>query len=102
MKSILRGKMKFPVLILGSTLLLLGAIGLVLPLLPGIPLLIAGLVMLSREYDWARRLLARGQRWLPAVLARSRQAWRSARTLRSQRAPHRPQSCVRYRSTENQ
>jgi len=46
--TILQSKMKYPVLILGWILLLLGVIGLVLPLLPGIPLLIAGLVILSR------------------------------------------------------
>ncbi|HXJ89084.1 MAG TPA: PGPGW domain-containing protein [Candidatus Binatia bacterium] len=94
--------MKFPVLILGSILLLLGAIGLVLPLLPGIPLLIAGLVILSREYNWARRLIARGRRRLPAALAKSRQAWRNVRTECSLRSPHRPQGCARFRSTQNQ
>jgi uncharacterized membrane protein YbaN (DUF454 family) len=94
--------MKYPVLILGWLLMLLGVIGLVLPLLPGIPLLIAGLVILSREYDWARRLLARGRRWLPAVTAKSRQIWRSVRMQYSRRSPQRPQGRAPYRPTENQ
>ena len=42
-------------------LLLLGVVGLFLSLLLGIPILIAALFVLSRRYDWARRLLAGGQ-----------------------------------------
>ena len=76
MKSTLRSnKMKFPVLIFGWILLLGGVLGLLLPLLPGIPLLIAGLVILSREYAWARRLLERGRKWIPAVSAKLRRIW---------------------------
>ena len=83
-------------------LLLLGVIGLVLPLLPGIPLLIAGLVILSREYDWARRLLAKGQRWLPAVSEKIRRLWWRVRMPSAQRSPQRPQGRAPYRPTENQ
>ena len=55
--------------------LMLGLLGLLLPVLPGIPLLVAALFLLSREYDWARRLLARARQWFPAVAARTQQVW---------------------------
>lgn len=38
---------------------MLGVAGLVLPILQGLPLLLVGLVILSREYGWARHLLER-------------------------------------------
>jgi len=101
MKSILRGKMKLPVLVLGWILLLVGVLGLLLPLLPGIPLLLAGLVILSRQYDWARRTLARVQRWLPAVSDHFRRLWRRVGMHSSQRASNRTSTCADYRS-ENQ
>lgn len=41
----------------GSVLLLLGVSGLFLPILPGLPLLAAGLAVLAGEFMWARRLL---------------------------------------------
>lgn len=41
----------------GFGLVFLGVIGLFLPLLPGILFIVAGLVLLAREYHWARRLL---------------------------------------------
>ena len=44
------------VIVLGSTLMLLGAIMLLTPG-PGIPTIIAGLVVLSSEVVWARNLL---------------------------------------------
>lgn len=45
-------------IVLGSTLILLGAIMLLTPG-PGIPTMIGGLVVLSSEVVWARRLLHR-------------------------------------------
>ena len=51
--------MKVLTLVSGWVLLFVGTAGLVLPLLPGIPLLISALVILSREYHWAQRLLVR-------------------------------------------
>ena len=57
----------------GFGLLLVGAVLLVLPG-PGIPLLAAGLALLSLEYHWARRLrewlLRRAQRVAPASRSR--------------------------------
>jgi hypothetical protein len=48
----------------GWTLLVLGVAGLVLPVLPGVPLLFAGLVMLSTNYPWARTCLRRLKLWM--------------------------------------
>ena len=47
----------------GWILLVAGAAGLMLPVLPGVPLLIAGLVMLSADHRWARNCLRRVTLW---------------------------------------
>jgi uncharacterized protein len=47
----------------GWILLVVGAAGLMLPVLPGVPLLIAGLVMLSADHRWARNCLRRVKLW---------------------------------------
>lgn len=61
----------------GWTLLLLGSIGLFLPVLPGVLLLLVGLSILSVEYEWARRWVDALRRRFPmadrklqAILAR--------------------------------
>lgn len=41
----------------GSTLVIIGLTGLVLPVIPGIPLLIAGFALLASEFTWAEVLL---------------------------------------------
>lgn len=46
-------------LITGWTLLVLGVAGLFLPFLQGILFIASGLALLSAEYHWARRILAR-------------------------------------------
>jgi hypothetical protein len=48
----------------GWFLLVVGVAGLALPILPGAPLLVAGLVMLSADYPWARTLLRRVKLWI--------------------------------------
>ncbi len=48
----------------GWFLLVAGVAGLVLPVMPGIPLVAAGLVMLSADYPWARNLMRRARMWL--------------------------------------
>lgn len=51
-------------IILGFTLLGLGVVGLFLPVLQGIALIVAGLLLLAPEFQWAHRLLEWGkQRW---------------------------------------
>jgi hypothetical protein len=44
-------------MLVGTTLVLAGIAGLVLPILPGWLLIIAGLALLARDFFWARRLL---------------------------------------------
>ena len=51
--------------IVGGMLLLIGGlIGWILPVIPGWPLVIPGLMLLSHEFHWARRLLA----WLKSKM----------------------------------
>jgi uncharacterized membrane protein YbaN (DUF454 family) len=44
-------------MILGWICLAVGVLGLLLPVLPGVPLLFGGLILLSANYRWARRVL---------------------------------------------
>ena len=44
-------------LILGWAGIGVGLLGIILPIIPGIPLLIGGLVLLSTQYHWAHRLM---------------------------------------------
>jgi putative transmembrane protein PGPGW len=51
----------------GWGLVILGGAGLLLPVLPGVMLLILGLSFLSLEYKWARRLMGPMLRRFPAA-----------------------------------
>lgn len=53
-------------IIAGVVLLGMGVAGWALPIIPGWALVIPGLLILSREFHWARRLLA----WLRSRLPR--------------------------------
>ena len=44
-------------IILGWICVAGGILGLLLPVLPGVPLLFGGLILLSANYQWARRVL---------------------------------------------
>ena len=68
----------------GWTFLVVGVAGLVLPVLPGVPLLIAGLVMLSADYHWARTSLRRLKLWIRKL---NRHRSGLANALRSCRDP---------------
>jgi hypothetical protein len=48
----------------GSALLVVGIVGLALPVIQGIALIVAGLTLLATEVPWARRLLQALQRRL--------------------------------------
>lgn len=48
----------------GALLILVGLAGLALPVLPGTVLLVAGLLVWSSEFRWARGALARVRAWL--------------------------------------
>ena len=54
---VLRASWRIVVFVVGVTVLLVGLAGLLLPILPGWLLIIAGLAILATEYVWARRLL---------------------------------------------
>jgi uncharacterized membrane protein YbaN (DUF454 family) len=43
----------------GFLLLAAGAVGILLPVVPAVPLLILGLILLARHFAWAHRLLQR-------------------------------------------
>ncbi|MGH9501287.1 MAG: PGPGW domain-containing protein [Terriglobales bacterium] len=55
------------VLISGWTFILLGIVGLFLPILQGVLFLLVGLIILSSEYVWAHRLLTRLRERFPKL-----------------------------------
>ena len=77
-------------IVAGSLLLAAGLVGLVLPILQGMALILAGLAVLATELPWAKRWLAGLRQWLrrlvgrqgpaaPAALANARPAEREER-----------------------
>lgn len=54
-------------LVIGWSLIVLGVIGLFLPVLQGILFLLAGLIILSTEHAWAHRLRERLSAKYPAI-----------------------------------
>jgi uncharacterized membrane protein YbaN (DUF454 family) len=54
-------------IVTGWALLLLGAVGLLLPVLPGVLFLVIGLSILSVEYEWARRWVVALRRRFPTA-----------------------------------
>ena len=64
----------------GWAFIVLGIAGLFLPILQGILFLVIGLLILSREYAWARNLLLRFEQGFPEI---SRKARRGARRVRA-------------------
>ncbi|HEY6307087.1 MAG TPA: PGPGW domain-containing protein [Candidatus Angelobacter sp.] len=56
---------RFALIAAGWILVVLGVAGLFLPVLPGVLLLLAGLSILSYEYDWARRWSLKLRRRFP-------------------------------------
>jgi hypothetical protein len=79
-RVLLRGTERAAVTVVGFILAAVGLAGLLLPILPGWALIIAGLLVLSREYSWAysalafsRRHAARGGASLRSLAARAGQ-----------------------------
>jgi len=62
------------VLIVGWAFILIGIIGLFLPVLQGILCLMIGLIILSTEYHWARRLLEVVKKRFPGLARVSHEA----------------------------
>jgi hypothetical protein len=79
-RFLLRGTRRAAVTVAGFTLAAVGVAGLLLPILPGWALIIAGLIVLSREYSWAynalsfaRRHATRGGASLRSMAGRARE-----------------------------
>lgn len=66
---------KIALLLFGWGFILVGIIGLFLPILQGVLFLLIGLLILSSEYVWAHRLLLKIRNRFPAVVRR----WDEAR-----------------------
>lgn len=71
---------KLAALVLGWGFVALGVIGLFLPVLQGVFFLLIGLFILSSEYVWAHRLLAKIRNRFPTVALRCEKASRNARS----------------------
>jgi uncharacterized membrane protein YbaN (DUF454 family) len=56
----------------GWGLLAAGIAGCILPVIPGIPLALAGLIILARDYAWARAALRRAKRKVVSMRRRAR------------------------------
>ena len=61
------GWKRIVILIAGWIFIALGVAGLFLPFLQGIVFLLIGLVILSREYSWARRILGKVRTRFPKL-----------------------------------
>lgn len=61
-RLVVRGTRRAALTVAGFALVALGIAGLVLPILPGWLLIIAGFAVLSREYSWAHSGLAYARR----------------------------------------
>jgi putative transmembrane protein PGPGW len=77
-RFVVRGSRRAALTLIGLVLVVVGLAGLVLPVLPGWVLIIAGFAVLSREYSWAHSGLAFARRHA----ARSSQKLRSLATRR--------------------
>jgi hypothetical protein len=80
-RLVVRATRRAALTLIGFTLIGLGIAGLVLPVMPGWVLIIAGFAVLSREYSWAqsglafaRRHAARSGRKLRSLATRRRRA----------------------------
>jgi uncharacterized membrane protein YbaN (DUF454 family) len=58
---------RFAVLALGWVLILLGIVGLVLPVVPGAVLMVAGVLIVNPQCVWLRRMLGKCQVRFPVV-----------------------------------
>jgi uncharacterized membrane protein YbaN (DUF454 family) len=85
---------KLLVLITGWAFIVVGIIGLFLPVLQGVLFLMIGLIILSTEYHWARRLLERIKTRFPSVAKVSHKAAEKAKVwLRRIRRQPEPPAC---------
>lgn len=83
-------KSRFFRLVVGWICVLIGVSGIILPILPGIPFLVAGLALLSTEHRWVRRLLVWTKRKLGRWWPRQIQIPRGTAPRRNARRNDRP------------
>jgi uncharacterized membrane protein YbaN (DUF454 family) len=80
--------------LVGWAFIVLGILGLFLPVLQGILFILIGLIILSTEYQWAHRLLEKVKTRFPSAARRSHEASEKAkawlRRLRRQPDPPQP------------
>ncbi len=62
------------ILVVGWGFILLGIVGLFLPILQGVLFLVVGLIILSSEYVWAHQLLSRLRQRFPKITQTAEEA----------------------------
>ena len=100
----------------GWIFLILGVAGLLLPVLPGVPLLIAGLVLLSADHRWARYCLRKVKLWTQELnrdqtkpandqVVMRRPEWEPGLGMKSvhhNQPPRKPKERITMKSTQNE
>ena len=90
------------VLLVGWSLIVLGVIGLFLPVLQGVLFLLIGLFVLSSEYAWARRIRHKALSRYPSMASRSDEAARRAHDVLARLFGPQPGTVRREASKEDQ
>lgn len=67
----------------GWALLFAGIAGCILPVIPGVPLLLAGLLILAQDYAWAKGMLHRVKRWVVRARRKARERRAAVATVRN-------------------
>jgi uncharacterized protein len=74
--------------IAGWGFILIGIVGLVLPILQGILFILVGLLLLSTVSPWAERVLAKLRRWFPRISVKLDEAQQKAGHVQMRIAAH--------------
>jgi len=83
------GSKRILVLITGWSFILLGLVGVFLPFLQGLLFMLIGIIILSSQYAWARLLMAKLRKRVPAIARLTDQAAVKAKTLLKRFSRHR-------------
>jgi uncharacterized protein len=100
----------------GWILVVLGVAGLLLPVLPGAPLLIAGLVLLSAHHRWARNCLRKVKLWTqklnrhqtkptndhPVMRRPECEPGLSMKSVHHNQPPRKPKECITMKPTQSE